>query len=444
MRFCLSAGLLLFALLQAGLADAASTAEEIQKLLDSNAAGRAYDLGLKQLASEAGDPNFDFAFGLAAVQVGHPEQAVFAFERVLLQFPENDRVRLEFARAHFVLGNYAEARTQFEIVLTHKPPENVRERVQLFLAKIRERETAVRPVVGGYVAFRAGHDTNVNAATADTTVDVPALGLVTLAAGAVELAGNFAELEVAGEVVRPISKKKALFGKLSGTFRDNFDVDGEFDDEFDTGTFQARGGISFLGKKSLFRLPIHYERLHLDGEEFRNLLLLGGEWERSFGKAERLTVFGQIGAVRYPEQEFRDVDLALAGTAWTHNFARTHQQLTVGVYFGDEQAVEDGAAAEANGRKYAGVYAAYQWNMTPRQLLYVNGNVQVIEHKEPQPVFNDERDETFSELRLGWSWRWHPKWTINTELKYTKNDSNLDIFSYDRTQVFAGVRFDFR
>ncbi len=444
MRFCVSAGLVLVALLLATTARGASTAEEIQKLLDSNAAGRAYDLGLKQLATEAGDANFDFAFGLAAIQVGHPEQAVFAFERVLLQFPENDRVRLEFARAHFVLGNYAEARTQFEIVLTHKPPENVRERVQLFLAKIREQEVAVRPVVHGYLALRAGHDTNVNAATADTTVGVPALGVVTLAANAIELAGNFAELELGGEAVRPISKKKALFGKLSGTFRDNFDVDGGFDDAFDTASFQARGGISFLGKKSLFRIPIHYERLHLDDEEFRNLLLLGGEWERSFGKAERVTIFGQIGAVRYPEQEFRDVDLALLGTAWTHRFARTHQQLALGVYAGEEEAVEDDAAALANSRDYAGLYAAYQWNITPRQLLYLNGNVQLIEHKEPQPVFDEIRDETFSELRVGWSWRWRPKWTINTELKYTKNDSNLDIFSYDRTQVFAGVRFDFR
>lgn len=442
MRFCLFAGLLACVLLQVDPAEAASTAEDMQKLLDANAAGRAYDLGLQQLPQEAGDPQFDFAFGLAAMQVGHAEQAMFAFERVLLQFPENDRVRLELARAHFMLGNFPEARTQFEIVLTHKPPENVRERVQLFLAKIREQEAAVRSVFHGYIVLRGGHDTNVSAATADTQVQVPALGLVTLAENAVELAGNFAELELAGEALRPISKKKALFGKVTAIVRDNFDVDGDFNEEFDQDTLQLRGGISFLGKKSIFRLPIQYEHLRLGGEEFRNLVLVAAEWERVFTEARRLTLFGQLGAVRYPDQSFRDVDLGVLGLAWTQRFSR--QQISIGVYYGAEEAVEDTPEAEANSRSYPGLYGAYQWNITPRHLLYLNGNVQLIEHKEPQPVFDEKRDETFTEVRLGWSWRFRPKWTINTELKYTNNDSNLELFSYDRAQAFAGVRFDFR
>ncbi|MFQ5756256.1 MAG: tetratricopeptide repeat protein, partial [Acidiferrobacterales bacterium] len=189
-------GVILWASLLVASAYAGETAEEIQRLLDAGEAGLAYDLALSRSTTEAGDPEFDFSFALAAMQVGHPERAVFALERVLFLFPENDRVRLELARAQFMLGNFAEARTQFEIVLTHKPPPNVRERVKLFLAKIGEHEAAVRPVYHANTAFRAGFDSNINAATAEGSIPVPGLGTVFLNPEAQELGGNFAELEL--------------------------------------------------------------------------------------------------------------------------------------------------------------------------------------------------------------------------------------------------------
>lgn len=433
-------GIFLWVFLQGGHAIAGETAKEIERLLATGAAGQAYELGLARSAQEAGDPEFDFAFALAAIQVGHPERAVFALERVLFLFPENDRVRLELARAHFMLGNFPEARTQFELVLTHKPPKNVRERIQLFLAKIREQEAAIRPTYSAYTEIRVGHDTNINSATADTTVAVPALGLVTLAENAIELDDNFIELEVAGEALRPISKKKALFGKVAGIIRDNDDTDA-----FDTDTIQLRGGISFLGKRSLFRVPLQYERLDLDGEEFRRLFLAGLEWERPVGNADRLTVFGQVGAVEYPEQETRDVTVVLVGTTWTHRFPRANKQVFLGVYLGDEEADDDEPPVfqEHNGRDYFGLYGGFQWNITPKQLFYVNGNLQSIEHDAPQPVFGETRDEDFFQAAVGWNWQWRPKWTINIELSYYDNDSNIELFSYDRTVVHTGVRFDF-
>ncbi len=440
-------GALLGSLLCTGHVAATETAEEIQRLLSAGSAGPAYELGLDRLAKEAGNPDFDFAFGLAALQVGKAAQAAFAFERILLLYPENDRVRLELGRAQFTLGNFLEARTQFEIVLTHNPPPNVQERVKLFLAKIKEQEKAVRPVFHAYVATRLGYDSNVNAGPGDQLVPVSGLGTVVLAPGAVELSGNFLEAELAGEVLRPISKKKALFGKAAGVIRKNFDVENDFDDEFDTARVLLRGGISFLGKRSILRLPLQYENIWLnsdDLEDFRRIFLAGIEWERSLGASDRIMPFGQLGAVRYPEQSFRDVNLGVAGVTWIHRFARANKEFRVGLYVGTEDNVEDGAAAEAIARDYVGLFGLFQWNPTPRQLLFVNATLQASDYEGPQPVFAEVREDDYYALTAGWNWRWRPKWTINLELKYEKQESNLDIFTYDRTQVFGGVRFDFR
>ena len=447
MSFYLRLGVLLGATLYATHAAGAETAAEMQRMLDSGAAGQAYELGLSRLATDAGDPDFDFVFGMAAMQVGKPGQAIFAFERILLLYPENDRVRLELARAQFLIGNLPEARTQFEIVLTHNPPPNVRERVQLFLAKIKEEEKAVRAVYHGYTSVKLGYDSNVNQGPANSLVPVPGFGSVVLAPAAVELGGDFLEAELGGEVIRPISKKKALFGKISGLLRDYFNVDGGFDDQFDYAQLNLRGGISFLGKKSVLRLPIEYQNLWLnsaDVQDFRRVLLAGIEWERSLNETNRIMPFGQIGGVRYPDQDFRNVNLALLGTTWIHRFPKANKEFRLGFYFGDEENVESGMAAEAVARDYLGLFALFQWNPTPRQLFFINGLVQDNQYKEPQPVFNETREDTYWALSTGWNWRWKPKWTINVELKYENQDSNLEIFQYDRTQIYGGVRFDFR
>jgi tetratricopeptide (TPR) repeat protein len=447
MAFYLRHGLLLGVLLYTAPAAGGETADEIQRLVDTGFAGQAYELGLARLPKEAGDPEFDFAFGLAALQVGKAAQAAFAFERILLLYPENDRVRLELARAHFMLGNFPEARTQFEIVLTHNPPLNVRERVKLFLAKIKEQEQAVRSVFHGYLSTRLGYDSNVNAGPGDQFVPVPGLGTVVLAPGAVELEGNFLEVELAGEVLRPISKKKALFGKAAGVVRKNFNVQRDFDDEFDTGRVLLRGGISFLGKRSVLRLPIQYENIWLnseDPEDFRRIVLAGIEWERSLSTSDRIMPFGQLGAVRYPEQSFRDVNLGVVGASWIHRFARANREFRLGLYYGNEDNVEDSVAAEAIARDYVGLFGLFQWNLTPRQLFFLNATVQASEYEGKQPVFGEVREDDYYTLTVGWNWRFRPKWTINVELKYENQESNLDIFTYDRTQFFGGVRFDFR
>ena len=326
MTVCLRFGVFLWVLLQGLPAIAGETAKEIERLLDTGSTGRAYELAESRAAKEAGDPEFDFLFALAALAVGHPERAVFALERVLFLHPQNDRVRLELARAQFLLGNYPEARTQFELVLTHRPPTNVRDQIKLFLAKIREREKAVRPSFHVYANINAGHDTNVNSATADSAVSVPALGQVLLDENSQELEDDFVELEIGGEVLRPISKKKILFGKVSFSTRDNSDTD-----EFDTDILGLRGGISFVGKNSILRVPFQFEQLNLDGEDFRQLFITGIEWERPLTRMDRLAVFGQLGPIEYPDEDFRDVDLVLLGTAWTHHFSQANRLISLGI-----------------------------------------------------------------------------------------------------------------
>ena len=60
-----------------------------------------------------------------------------------------------------------------------------------FLAEIQRQEDASRAQVTGYVELRPGWDSNVASATADSTIDIPAIGVVTLGATVVSRAIAF-------------------------------------------------------------------------------------------------------------------------------------------------------------------------------------------------------------------------------------------------------------
>ena len=59
----------------------------------------AYALASANLDQYEGEPEFDFLLGLAAMDSGRPTEAVFALERIAYLYPDQQRVKLELARA---------------------------------------------------------------------------------------------------------------------------------------------------------------------------------------------------------------------------------------------------------------------------------------------------------------------------------------------------------
>ena len=87
--------------------------ETIKALYAQGQFEQAYQLGRAAEFNWEGDPEFDFNYGLAAIESGHYEDAIFALERVVFLRPDILRLRLELARAHFLNENFVAARAEF-------------------------------------------------------------------------------------------------------------------------------------------------------------------------------------------------------------------------------------------------------------------------------------------------------------------------------------------
>lgn len=73
---------LLGAQIQAYAAENVSPSAELDALITAGQYERALVLGDENLEEWEGDPEFDFLYGLAALEAGSPNDAVFALERV--------------------------------------------------------------------------------------------------------------------------------------------------------------------------------------------------------------------------------------------------------------------------------------------------------------------------------------------------------------------------
>lgn len=421
-----------------GTAHAAETqavalSAQLNALIQAGKAAEAFELGLKRFDDHAGEPEFDFAFGMAAMESGHYDHAALAFTRVIRAQPWNDRARLERARAEHAAGNYPAARQGFEKVLANNPPARVRQHIETFLNDIELREQAQGTQLVPYVGLRLGHDSNPASATAEDihlpsfpgtafTVDRPEDGFVEALAGV--------------DYYRPFSKTQAFFAGAGITERRYWE-----EDDYSLRVFDARLGGVFVTPLGRIRLPVQYQHLQLGDDAYRNVLSAGFEGSRALGTRTEGAVFAQVGSVRYAEAAVSDLDVntLTLGLAATHQLSDNGLQMSGAVFFGKD--IADSSAAEFNGRNYGGFRLGLNWPVARKHLLGAQLSYQHARHDEDHPAFADRRVDDLGQASLSWLWRPEKRWEVKASVEYYSNNSSLSLYEYDRTVAQVGLRY---
>ncbi len=414
----------------------AVAAPSISQLLKAQEFQQAYELAQKLEAEYAGEVSFDFLYGLAAIESGHPEAALFPLERVLMAQSYNHRAKLELARAYFLLGDHTTARQLFNEVLTYRPPQKVQQNVQRYLEEIESRNAAAQHRVSGYVELNVGSDSNINSATPYAGVAVPGLGNVSLDESNSRVRGEFIAFDGGIEYFYLMRKDIGLFVAASLQERLNIDYD-----EFNLRTFDSSAGLIYKKGEHTIQLPLQFQQSYVDGERFRTLLAVGGEWSWRYTPRQQLLGFTQFGGMRHADQDIRDVDLLLGGIGWSYRLEALPVTLSSSYYSGIEDAVR--AAGLFNGREYSGWQLGVEWQPLIEHTVKVSLSSQGVNHQEKHPVFGRVRGDTLNQVFLDWRWRYQPNWVISSELTRVDNSSNIDLYQYDRAKINFAVMYSF-
>ena len=87
--------------------------------------------------------------------------------------------------------------------------------------------------------------------------------------------------------------------------------------------------------------------------------------------------------------------------------------------------------------------AGGQMNFDARTVLFAGGAIEYRSYDSGDPVFLTTRKDTEYSLLIGARYTPARFWTVSPKLIWTFNDSNIDIYQYDRAAAAVTVRRDF-
>lgn len=414
-------------------------------LLKSGNPAAAYALLEPFEFEHAGEARFDYLIGIAALDSGKPDKATFVFERVLTANPGLAAARLEMARAYYQLGDLPRARAEFVATMQQNPSEPTRATIQKYLDAIDGQQIG-KTRVSGYIGGTLGRDSNINYSTDQSQVIVDAYSLstpVTLDPSNVKTADNYFVAAAGGEIHQVLNGNWGLYANGDVRKRSN-----QTYSQFDLLGLNGRAGIEFETRNNRLRAGVLASQDSLGGARNFDTAGLSGDWRHSLSPANQLNVFAQQVQYRFadPVMQQNDFNRQVMGGGWLHVFPDGRSSLSASVYFGSEKdAPPTSSTPSPNGAKrLQGIRIGGQTALSERTVLFASAGKQIGSYDKTSVYFLRQRDDSLYDMTVGANWHWGREWTLRPQLSYFRNDSNIDIYSYDRMDVSLTVRRDFR
>ncbi len=147
--------------------DTRATLREAETLIAAQRSEDAWSLLSPLEATLAGNAYFDYLLGVSALDTGRRGNAIFALQRSLAVEPRFSGAKMELARAHFEIGDFAQARPLFVALLGENPPPSVRGVLGRYIDAIDRVPPTPAPRFTPFVELTSGDDSNANGSTAD-------------------------------------------------------------------------------------------------------------------------------------------------------------------------------------------------------------------------------------------------------------------------------------
>ena len=409
--------------------------KQAQVLLAAGQAREAWELLAPLELDAAGSPDFDYLYGLAALDSGRQADAIPALERVLAREPDFAGARMELARARFELGDYRLARVQFDYLLTQSPPPATRAVSDRYLLAM---DQGLVPTGSGrsrflpYVEIGSGWDSNANASTDSTTfgpVDLDSNNVETDSTF-VELAGGFQHALATGPDGVVISAGRASY---------RLNPDARFVDQALVSLGTA-GQKSWGATRATLGASGYYSWLDGSPQALSAGLDLG--LARQLGPNWELASVARVGSLRYQQDdlEILDVDRYLGTLSVVRaGLGTAGGRMGVSALFGADSATENDSPYGNNrlgGRFFTG------WPLGARGNLFFDAGYLVTDYDSPPDFFGEDREDRQWTAALSTEYRDWPArgYSLVPTLRFTNTDSTVSLYEYDRLELGVYLR----
>jgi len=397
--------------------------------------GEAYRLLAAQLEARAGDPDFDYALGLAAADSNHPGEAIAAFQRVIAVQPDNSRARAEIARVYAMAGDIDSARAAFDTVQNDPTvPDPVRARIGKLVRDYDRQIAGGGSSLTGFAEAEVGYDSNVNTATGLTSITLPVfafLGPASLNGAATRMDDGFYQLQGGLSGATGISRQDRVYASVLANWRDNF-KSSLFDQASVTGT----AGISHtIVGGSVASLSGQVQRFWLGHDGFRT----------AYGAIGRLTVPRAEGtALSFQGQYFRydyDGDPTRNAERITASVDYSGKRWFAGLGGGRERTIR--ATARHLGYWFAAAQVGTELPLNDRLAVLAGASAEHRDYRDNDPLFLRDRRDTQVDASLALRYIVGRGASLRPRLTYTRNFSDIALYDFSRVTASLALRAEF-
>lgn len=413
----------------------ASTADiipELKELVTQSQFQQAYDLAQKHSSELEGDAEFDFLYGLSALQIGQFQPALFSFERLSASYPQVQRYRLELARSYFYLDNLDQAESEFQRILASQPPAAVQANIQRFLDAIHSKRRALQSHTQGSLTLASGYDSNFNSATSAESVELFNGALIALLSSEQRHRDSpFIQLRALASHARPLTRLSS------------WDVHAYFshralnsDHQYNLSNAGAQFGLRYLMGAWQLRPSLSASQYWLGGENYQQDFALSSDfyWQA----ARQWQPFVRLSLNLSDNQINNDTDRLRPQIESGLGFAIGKIAGQMAVSYSQDQKLHDSAVYM---RDSLSTNLQLQYRLGPHE-WYAQWLWQDLDYQKPLAAFG-RRDDRLNQYLLGHRHHLGSAFSLYAQASYQDNLSSVRIYQYQRALAEAGITWAF-
>jgi hypothetical protein len=431
-----TAWLFSFLLVVSPLTFAAETAvvQQIEAFLEEQRFEQAYSLALEHQDEQEGDTQFDLSFGMAAFATDHCSEAVYALERVLQVQPQHSNGRFALATCYYRLGNLSAAKHEFSQIQRLSASSTMLAAAAQALENIEKQQQSQEAGWHNAAQLVLGQDSNPNNGIEDEFITVPLLGEVRLFEQNREVSSSYYDLNASTSYMAPIDQGSRWYASVGLNYTG-----------YSEHLALSKGSLNLLlGAQSVWSenevgARLFYRPMWLDGDSFVDYFGLIADMSHplmgnSVIGAE--LIIGQLDYTNFTELSRNQALLGLWFATPTFN-GTSRLSLKVG----KEEA--DSSAFEFNSRDLLGVSYSLQQQLSSLWSYGVKAEYLQAKYAQNHPLFAQQRDDRLLQVVLDVQYQWQSDWLLSGQLNVTDNRSNLNLYDYNRSNVWIGARYQF-
>lgn len=391
-------------------------------------------------AERAGDVDFDWTLGRAALATGHYTRAVLALERAAANAPEQAEIQTDLARAYWAVRDTQSAKTALQHAQGQAPSTELAGTIDQFMLEIDRVDTRQAPKRfnhNAYIGFGFGHDSNATQGPSDALIALPGGGAI---APAVPAQGsNFYNLNAAYSGRYKLNAEWSWIGSANYALKNYLrssvhDVDQQY--------AGLATGPSWRKDRHEFNFLLNYGQQWLGRSESAYSQGVVGSWVYRPDGFSQWNSYVQTNNNHYQNNAYANARRTVLGSTYSKMW-RNGLFAFGGLYLGKEKPKSGQANLQHLGNDIYGLRAGLQYNWRSDLGIFANLQYEDRQFNEQHPTFLQTRHDKQSSLHLGLNWSPAPKWRISPSIYWQNSDSNLPLFQVKRRTLSLNARREF-